>query len=84
MKNKDYLQHWKGEFMKLKICDKDILLKYCFAFVTTIGWLITSYLLYYTQYHIYGGTIETLWLYVAIFVPIIGIAELLRDRKSVV
>lgn len=40
----------------------------------------TCYMLYFVQYRMYGGTVKTSLLYVAIFVPVAFISWLLQER----
>lgn len=59
--------------------------KYSLIFTTLIGWIVTTFVLYYTQYKIYGGTIETIWRYVLIFIPVLLISNFLisDDNKFI-
>ncbi|MGL4790406.1 MAG: hypothetical protein ACRCW1_03265 [Anaerotignaceae bacterium] len=60
----------------------DFLKKYSLAVVTAIGFIITTYMLYFFQYKLYGNTIKTVWLYVLIFVPTVAIGNFLKNDEA--
>lgn len=50
--------------------------------IGTVLFIATCYMLYFVQYRMYGGTLKTSLLYVAIFVPVAFISWLLQERPA--
>ncbi len=60
----------------------DFLKKNVFNLVVFFGWIITSYITFIAQNDIYGGVIESMWIYILVMVPSIVIADFMLDKKE--